>query len=79
MELLKAIKRKNRIDDEADKLEKWLNHTAFSDNKPVHGLTWVKVEKAITQVIDELLEESQVLEEKINLVAQGLEIDHTVK
>lgn len=75
MELLKAIKRMNKLDEDINKLDNWFNHLQVNE-KPVTGKEWVKLKRAIGGVIDDLATERNELEEKITAVTDGLEIDH---
>ncbi len=75
MELLKAVEKHTVLKDEIKKLDDWLAHTEYN-NRPVNGLNWRKVTKAINDVISEMVEEKLVLEEKIVNATKGIEIDH---
>lgn len=75
MELLKAIKRMNKLDADMNTLHNWLGHLTMNE-KPVVGREWVKLKQAIDGVIDEIAEERNELEEKITKATDGLEIEH---
>jgi hypothetical protein len=75
MELMKAIEKHTALKDEIRKLDVWLSHTEYN-NKPINGLNWVKVKKAVNDVISELVEEKLELEEKIENATNGIEIEH---
>ena len=77
MELQRAIKRMYHLEKEQKALEDWFLESK-GPNKPVYGQTWFKLERAIDDVICDLVEEHSELEKKIAVAIDGIEIDHEV-
>lgn len=67
MELLEAIKRFNQLDSDVQKLEEWLGRLSYTE-KPVTGRTWLKLKKAIDNVIGDIAEERNALEEQFKSI-----------
>jgi uncharacterized protein YdcH (DUF465 family) len=78
LDLLEAVKRLNNLRDDVDKLDNWIAELHFGDKekrKPVSGQSWFKVERAIKDVIGDILDEHEELEEKIKKATEGIEIN----
>lgn len=77
MDVLSAVKKLNSLEDEANKIENWVAELSFGDKdkrKPINGLYWFRIEKAIKGVMYEIMEEHMVLEEKIKRETADIEI-----
>lgn len=74
MELLKAIGRMNKLDSDISSLDKWFSNLQVNE-KPVTGREWLKLKRAIDNVIGDLAEERNELEEKVVIAVEGIEIE----
>lgn len=72
---MRAIEKMNGLKEDVEKIDQWKVETKFN-NKPVYGEAWFKLEEAINNVAKELFEEYSELKTKIELVSEGIEINH---
>lgn len=74
MELIKAIEKLNWKKEELKNIDLWIENLDVY-NKPVNGIHWRKLKKAMNNVAEEMQEEINEMEEKINQVIGGIEVD----
>jgi hypothetical protein len=77
VELLNAITKLNKLNQDIEKIEEWLLEVEHGENKtkPVRGANWYKLKTAINGVVEDLQEEATILERIIKEVADGLEVN----
>ncbi|MEB5480883.1 hypothetical protein P8825_15060 [Shouchella clausii] len=73
MEVMEAAERAFKLNSDIEKLSEWVAHLNFND-KPITGMEWLKLQRAIELVIGDLAEERNVLEEEIKRSTAGIEI-----
>lgn len=74
MEIIKAIENLNWKKEELKSLDLWIEDLDLY-NKPVKGIHWRKLKKAMNSVAEEMQDEIKEIEEKINQAIDGIEVD----
>lgn len=74
MELIKAIEKLNWMKEELKSLDNWIEDLDVY-NKPVNGIHWRKLKKAMNNIAEQMQDEIKEMEEKINQVIGGIEVD----
>lgn len=74
MELIKAIEKLNWKKQELKNLDEWILDLDIR-NKPVKGIHWRKLKKALNDFGEEMQDEITEIENKINEVVENIEVD----
>ncbi|GIN08708.1 hypothetical protein J1TS1_28530 [Shouchella clausii] len=73
MDVMEAAERVFKLNSDIEKLSEWVAHLNFND-KPITGMEWLKLQRAIERVTAELVEERNALEEEVKQSTKGIKI-----